>query len=162
MWKNEGEDSLSGTSGVAGELFASAFGLAPVTTKCAQLGWLDSKSPSFVSTLAKRYDRIVSLPVLFRDVLDGTMIKKTKKKNKTSNRIWIPAHDCGQEHACEIPHRCEKGLASMTVLAEARMWRALLMWLLLFPAFSPSLGLFSTVWLSVQSLNPEKKEANHN
>lgn len=80
MWKNEGEDSLSGTSGVAGELFASAFGLAPVTTKCAQLGWLDSKSPSFVSTLAKRHDRIVSLPVLFRDVLDGTMIKKTKKK----------------------------------------------------------------------------------
>lgn len=45
----------------------------------------------------------------------------------------------------------------MDVLRDARMWRALVMWVLL--SLFPSLGLFSPGWHSVQSLKPEKKEA---
>lgn len=44
---------------------ASAFGLASFTTECTQLGWLASKSPSFVSTFTKGHDRIISLQLYY-------------------------------------------------------------------------------------------------
>lgn len=38
--------------------FALSFRLASFTTQCAQLGWLDCKTPSFVSTSTMRHNRI--------------------------------------------------------------------------------------------------------
>lgn len=45
--------------------------LASFAAQCAQLGWLDCKTPSFVSTSAMRHNRIISVaalvpPVSFR------------------------------------------------------------------------------------------------